>query len=162
MNLIARIISAIAISAVVAGCDQSEGIGATITSTVVDRESGKVSMETLYGYSTANNKIAFAIFTNIEAAAAVSTVGAGVGGWGGQIVMKEGDGKPVLVFQGSPEAIEINGTHYSFSDGRVLLGSYSSGALTVKQLDLPIKDADHSDEIDRLREQREVQDFLKK
>lgn len=162
MNLITRIISAIAISAVVAGCDQPEGAGADITTTVVDRESGKVTMETLYGYSTANNEIAFAIFTNIEAAAAVSTVGAGVGGWQGQIVMKQGDEKPVLVFQGSPEAIEINGTHYSFSDGRVFLGSYSAGALTVKQLELPIEDADYRDEITRLREQQEVQDFLKK
>ncbi|MEM7145014.1 MAG: hypothetical protein AAF591_07740 [Verrucomicrobiota bacterium] len=157
MSRIVHIISAIAICAAIAGCGKPKGSGAAITSTVVERESGRVTMETLYGYSGANDKIAFAIFTNISENAVSSVAGS----WRGQIVAEEG-GKPVLVFQGSPEALEINGTRYNYSDGRVFLASYLKGELTVKQLDLPIKDADGKDEIARLSEQPEVQDFLKK
>ena len=159
MNLISRIIFAIAISATVAGCDKPKGTGAAITSTVVERESGKVTMETLYGYSGENNKIAFVIFTNMKSEDAVSTV---AGSWRGQVVIEQESGKPVLVFQGTPEAIEINGTRYGYSDGRVFLASYLNGEFTVNQCDLPIKDADRNDEITRLGEQQEVQDFLKK
>ena len=73
MNVTARIF-AIAISAVVAGCDKPKGTEVGRTITFVERSSGRVNMLTLYGYSGASDRIAFAIFTNIKSENAFSLI----------------------------------------------------------------------------------------
>ena len=156
--MIKRILVVTSIAAFVAGCDKPEGTGGVITATVVESETGTVTMETLYGYSMSNNRIAFSIFTNIRAEDVVSTI---AGSWSGQIVRKEGGEEPILVFEALSDGISINGTQYSFENGRIFLALYTDGNFVVQQLDIQIGDADHETEISRLGGLEDIQNFLK-
>ena len=141
------------------GCEELGAKGAAITSTVAKTGSKHVSMVTIYGYSGSDEKVAFAIFSNIQTENAISTVS---GSWVGQIRTEENNEKPVLVFRGSPQRIEINGTSYSYMNGRAFFALYSNGELTVHQLDLPILDANRKEAIAELTEQETIQAFLRK
>ena len=87
----------------------------------------------------------------------MSSVG---GSWRGEIARRGGNA--VLTFEGSAEAIEINGTQFDFSSGRVFLATHSGDIFSVTQVAISLEEAGYEAEIDRLRQHPDIQDALAK
>lgn len=64
-------------------------------------------------------------------------------------------------YQASLSDIEINGSTFDFDDGRVFFVQAKSGTLELHQLAAEIRDADHSDEVDRIAKLEEVEKLVR-
>ena len=147
----------LAVSLVFAGCDKPIATGAGATTTIVETDAGKVALATVYGFTVATDRLAFAFFTDLDREDTVSTVGSS---WRGQIARRAGN--EVLTFEGTSEGIEINGTQFDFSSGRIFIATHSGDVFSVTQVEIPLEEAGYEAEIDRLRQRPEIQDALAK
>ena len=114
------------------------------------------------GYSGANDRLGFVIFTDQGR----GTIGTASSSWRGSVKPVSG---PTVHYDGSSGGIgidgtkiDIEGTEYKFANGRVFLVSTEADKISVRQLDIPISDARYDAEIDRIAELEEVQEFLSK
>ena len=112
------------------------------------------------GYSGANERLGFVIFTDQGR----GTIGTASSSWRGSVKPVSG---PTVHYDGSSGGIgidgtkiDIEGTEYKFANGRVFLVSIEGDNISVRQLDIPISDARYDAEIDRISELEEVQEFL--
>ena len=117
----------------------------------------------VYGWSGANDRLGFVIFTD---QGAPGTIGTASSSWRGSVKPVSG---PTVHYDGSSGGIgidgtkiDIEGTEYKFANGRVFLVSTEGDKISVRQLDIPISDAKYEAEIDRIAELEEVQEFLSK
>jgi hypothetical protein len=94
------------------------------------------------------------MFTDV---ASEGTVASGGSAWTGSITPKMGQ---AVDYKGSANGLEINGSQYNFTNGRVFLVSAKDDNVSVRQLNMPIKDASYASEIDRIVKTEEVQQFL--
>jgi len=58
--------------------------------------------------------------------------------------------------------MDIDGTEYDFTKGRVFLVSTKEGSVSVRQVDIPIRDVQYDAEIKRIAESEDVREFLSK
>ena len=114
------------------------------------------------GYSGANDRLGFVIFTDQGS----GTIGTASSSWRGSVKPVSGS---TVHYDGSSGGIgidgakiDIEGTEYKFANGRVFLVSIQGDKISVRQLDIPISDAKYEAEIDRISELEEVQEFLSK
>jgi hypothetical protein len=114
---------------------------------------GGISARAVYGYS-GDKKLGFVMFTDV---ASEGTVASGGSAWTGSITPKMGQ---AVDYKGSANGLEINGSQYNFTNGRVFLVSAKDDNVSVRQLNMPIKDASYASEIDRIVKTEEVQQFL--
>ena len=117
-----------------AGCAKPATTGAGATTTIVETEAGKIALATVYGFTVATDQLAFAIFTDLDSEDTVSTVGSS---WRGQIARRAGN--EVLTFEGTSEGIEINGTQFDFSSGRIFIATHSGDIFSVTQVEIPLE-----------------------
>ena len=117
----------------------------------------------VFGWSGANDRLGFVIFTD---EGAPGTIGTASSSWRGSVKPVSG---PTVHYDGSSGGIgidgtkiDIEGTEYKFANGRVFLVSTEGDKISVRQLDIPISDARYDAEIDRIAELDEVQEFLSK
>jgi len=113
------------------------------------------------GYSGANDRLGFVIFTDQGR----GTIGTASSSWRGSLEPVSG---PTVHYDGSSGGIgidgtkiDIEGTEYKFANGRVFLVSTEGDKISVRQLDIPISDARYDAEIDRISELEEVKEFLR-
>jgi hypothetical protein len=109
-----------------------------------------------YGWSGADDKLGFVIFTDLDSQ---GTIGSASARWTGYIEPTTG---PTVHYKRTSGGLDINGTNYDFANGRVFLASTTEGKISVSQLDIPISDASYEAELDRIAELEEVQEFLSK
>ncbi|MDA9859522.1 hypothetical protein N9D23_15575 [Rubripirellula sp.] len=137
-----------AILAMSSGCDSGSGSG-TRSITV-----GPTTVTAVYGWSGANNKLGFVIFSDLDTPDNVASASAK---WAGYIESPAG---LTVHYKHTAGGMDINGTEYKFAKGRVFLVSTKEGSMLVSQLDIPIRDAEYRAEINRIAEREEVQAFL--
>jgi hypothetical protein len=65
-----------------------------------------------------------------------------------------------VTYRATGDGLDINGTQYDYGSGRVFLVSNKDEKITVTQLDVAIGDADYDDEVDRIIEMDQVQEFV--
>ena len=111
--------------------------------------------EAVYGFGE-GKKLGFVMFTDIPSEGTVASAGST---WTGHIAPKEGQ---AVVYKGSADGLDINGTEYKFANGRVFLVSSKDDNISVSQLNVPIGDASYDSEIDRIAKTADVQAFLSK
>ena len=138
------------ILALSSGCGRGSG-GGTRSITV-----GQTTTTANYGWDTADNKLGFVIFTDIESPGTIGTASAK---WTGSIKSPKG---PNVHYKRTSGGMDIDGTEYKFAKGRVFLVSTRADRISVTQLDIPIGDAHYDAEIDRISGLEEVQEFLSK
>jgi hypothetical protein len=109
-----------------------------------------------YGWSGADGKLGFVIFTDLDSP---DTIGTASATWTGCVESPTG---PTVHYKRTSGGMDIDGTEYEFAKGRVFLVSTKEGRISVNQLDIPIGDARYEAEIDRIKELAEVQEFLSK
>jgi hypothetical protein len=109
-----------------------------------------------YGWSGADDRLGFVIFTDLDSP---GTIGSVSSSWTGSIESPTG---PTVHHKRTSDGMDINGTEYEFAKGRVFLVSTKEGRISVNQLDIPISDANYEAEVDRIAELEEVQEFLSK
>ena len=154
-----RIIGLTAISVVLvfsSGCGGGNGAG--IGGGVHSVGGGRA----VSGFSGANDRLGFVIFTDQGR----GTIGTASSSWRGSVKPVSG---PTVHYDGSSGGIgidgtkiDIEGTEYKFANGRVFLVSIEGDKISVRQLDIPISDANYEAEVDRIAELEEVQEFLSK
>jgi hypothetical protein len=112
------------------------------------------------GYSGANDRLGFVIFTDQGR----DTIGTASSSWRGSVKTVSG---PTVHYDGSSggigidgSKIDIEGTEYNFANGRVFLVSTEGDEISVRQLDIPLSDVRYDAEIDRIAALKEVQEFL--
>ncbi|MEO1524750.1 MAG: hypothetical protein AAFX06_04905 [Planctomycetota bacterium] len=113
----------------------------------------KTSLQAVYGADAPDN-LAFVVFTDVDTSGSVASAGSS---WTGSITRPEGK---AIDYEGDGDGITIDGTAYSFTDGRVFLVATDGDTITVTQTSVPIRKAKHNDEIDRLSQTDEVRSFL--
>ena len=113
---------------------------------------GGIAREAVYGI-LAGKELGFVMFTDLLSE---GTSVSGGSTWTGKIKPTEG---LTVSYRGSEDGLEIDGTEYTFVNGRVFTVSTKGDALSVDQLDTPIGDALYDAEIDRIVELKEVQAF---
>ena len=77
------------------------------------------------GWSGPNEKLGFAIFTNLDSPGTIGTVSAT---WSGSIKPTTG---PTIRYERISGGLNINGTNYEFANGRVFLASTKEGKVSV-------------------------------
>jgi hypothetical protein len=137
------------ILALTSGCGRSGGGTRSITA-------GTTTTTANYGWSGADGKLGFIIFTDLDSP---ETIGSATATWTGYIKPPTG---PTIHYKRTSVGMDINGTEYEFVKGRVFLVSTKEGIVSVSQRDIPIGDAQYDAEIDRIAELEEVQEFLNK
>lgn len=146
-----RVIGITAFAAILvmsSGCDSGSGSG-TRSITV-----GPTTVTAVYGWSGANNKLGFVIFSDLDTPDNVASASAK---WAGYIESPAG---LTVHYKHTAGGMDINGTEYKFAKGRVFLVSAKEGSMLVSQLDIPIRDAEYRAELNRIAEREEVQAFL--
>ena len=138
------------ILALIIGCGKFESGGGSRSVLA-----GGTNTEAVYGFGE-GKKLGFVMFTDIPSEGTVASAGST---WTGHIAPKEGQ---AVVYKGSADGLDINGTEYKFANGRVFLVSSKDDNISVSQLNFPIKDSIYDAEIDRIAETEEVQEFLSK
>lgn len=113
---------------------------------------GGIAREAVYGIRD-RKELGFVMFTDLPSE---GTSVSGGSTWTGQIKPTEG---LTVSYGGSENGLEIDGTEYKFTDGRVFAVSTKGDTLSVDQLDVPIGGALYDAEIDRIVELKEVQAF---
>lgn len=104
----------------------------------------------------AGSKLGFIIFTDNTEEGTIPD--SWIPSWTGQIKPAKGLG---VVYKGSNEGLDINGTAYKFANGRVFLVSLREDSISVTQLNVSNDDATYDAEIGRIAELKELQDFLR-
>ena len=133
------------------GCQEQLGGGNRSFS--VDGAPAKTAV---YGIR-AGNKLGFIIFTDNTEEGTIPD--SWIPSWTGEIKPAKGLG---VVYKGSHEGLDINGTAYKFVNGRVFLVSVREDNISVTQLNVSNDDATYDAEIDRIVELEELQEFLRK
>lgn len=103
----------------------------------------------------AEKKLEFLIVTDLPNTGTTASSGST---WEGAIVPEQGI---AVRYKGTTEGVTINGANYDFGKGRVLLVSTENDRATVRQVPVPMSDADYKAEIDRIVQLDEVQEFVK-
>lgn len=116
--------------------------------------SGEAKTLSVYGYDD-GKKLKFVLFTDQSLGDSATSTSAR---WKGSIIPQ--DGKEVS-YQGSATGITIDGTQYSFTNGRVFLVSRQSDTVSIRQLDIALEDTMYRTELDRLSKTEEVESFLR-
>ena len=145
-----RTLIAAVTSAAIIGCGNIESGGGSRS--VV---AGGTATVAVYGFSD-GKKLGFVMFTDIPSEGAVGSAGST---WTGQITPEKGE---AVTYQGSASGLDINGSQYNFTNGRVFLVSTTEDTISVRQLNVPIGDAVYDTEIGRIVETEDVQAFLSK
>lgn len=114
---------------------------------------GGTTTEAVYGFGQ-GKKLEFVLLTDISSEGATASAGST---WTGRITPRKG---PTVEYQGSARGINVNGSQYDFTNGRVFLVSTKENTISIRQLNSPMKDADYKTEIDRIVKTEEVQTFL--
>jgi hypothetical protein len=104
----------------------------------------------------AGSKLGFIIFTDNTEEGTIPD--SWIPSWTGQIKPAKGLG---VVYKGSNEGLDINGTAYTFANGRVFLVSVREDSISVTQLNVSNDDATYDAEIGRIAELKELQEFLR-
>jgi len=146
------LVNAIAIAVLLAssvGCGKLEISGGGSRSIAA----GAIARAAVYGFR-AEKELGFVLFTDIPSEGTSVSAGST---WTGQIEPTKG---LAVDYKGSADGLEINGTEYSFANGRVFLVSTKEDNISVDHLDVPIGDAMYDAEIDRIVKLEEVQEFL--
>jgi len=130
------------------GCSKLQSGGGARSITV-----GGQACESVYGIRD-GDRLAFIVFTDITSDGTVVSAGSD---WSGKIAPSSGE---ALAYDGSSEAIQIDGTDYQFENGRVFLVSGGETGYSVTQVDLPLEDTAFRKEIDRITQVDDVQAFL--
>jgi hypothetical protein len=99
-------------------------------------------------------KLEFLIVTDIDSDGTVASAGST---WTGEIAPPQGR---KVTYRAIPEGLDINGKEYDYGNGRVFLVSNKDDKIAVTQVDVAIGDADYDDEVDRIIEMEQVQEFL--
>lgn len=114
---------------------------------------GNTNTKAVYGIG-GGLKLEFLIVTDIDSAGTVASAGST---WTGEIAPPQGS---KVTYTAIKNGLDINGTEYDYGNGRVFLVSNKDDKITVTQLDVAIGDADYDDEVDRIIEMEQVQEFL--
>jgi hypothetical protein len=114
---------------------------------------GSTSKVAVYG-THVKRRLGFVMFTDIPQHGTSVSAGSA---WTGRVKPANG---LTINYRGSAGGLEIDGTAYKFTEGRVFLVSTKEGKISVAQLDVPMSDAVYDAEIDRIAELSEVQEFL--
>ena len=138
------------ILALSSGCGTSGKSGSGTRSISV----GTTTTTAVYGWSGADDKLGFVIFADLDTPDNVASASAK---WTGYIESPTGT---TVHYSHTSGGMDINGTEYRFAQGRVFLVSAKEGSISVRQLDIPIRDAVYDTEIDRIAELETVQEFL--
>ena len=137
-----------AILACVAGCNGFQrGGGARSV------KAGNTNTKTVYGIGL-GLKLEFLIVTDIDSDGTVASAGST---WAGEIAPPQGK---KVTYRAIGDGLDINGTQYDYGSGRVFLVSNKDDKITVTQINVAIGDADYDDEVDRIIEMEQVQEFL--
>jgi hypothetical protein len=143
------IVAALALASFV-GCRKFESGGGS-RSVVV----GSTAYSAVYGFGE-GKKLGFVMFTDISSEGTVASAGST---WTGHIAPTTGQ---TVEYKGSADRLDINGTEYTFANGRVFLVSTQEDNISVIQLNVPIGDSMYDAEIDRIEKTEDVQGFLAK
>lgn len=116
-------------------------------------KAGNTNTKAVYGIGV-GLKLEFLIVTDIDSDGTVASAGST---WAGEIAPPQGK---KVTYRAIRDGLDINGTQYDYGSGRVFLVSNKDDKITVTQLDVAIGDADYDDEVDRIIEMDQVQEFL--
>jgi hypothetical protein len=116
-------------------------------------KAGNTNTKAVYGIGV-GLKLEFLIVTDIDSDGTVASAGST---WAGEIAPPQGK---KVTYRATGDGLDINGTQYDYGSGRVFLVSNKDEKITVTQLDVAIGDADYDDEVDRIIEMDQVQEFL--
>ena len=116
-------------------------------------KAGNTNTKAVYGIGV-GLKLEFLIVTDIDSDGTVASAGST---WAGEIAPPQGK---KVTYRATGDGLDINGTQYDYGSGRVFLVSNKDEKITVTQLDVAIGDADYDDEVDRIIETEQVQQFL--
>ena len=116
-------------------------------------KAGNTNTKAVYGIGV-GLKLEFLIVTDIDSDGTVASAGST---WSGEIAPPQGR---KVTYRATGNGLDINGTQYDYGSGRVFLVSNKDDKITVTQLDVAIGDADYDDEVDRIIEMEQVQEFL--
>ena len=116
-------------------------------------ETGGSPINAVYGTREAG-RLGFIIFSDLTGP---ETSGSGGFFWKGQVLTEKGRG---FRYQKYHSGLEINGTEYDFTNGRVFFVSDEMERLVISQLNIPLLDAKSDIEIKRLITLKELQKFI--
>ena len=151
MKTLATLLSLGTLLLTATGCQ--EKLGGGISSAITDGPP-KASKTYVYGIR-AGHELAFVIFSDIGSdAPGEAQAGSS---WTGYIKHNEG---PDIEYTGKPDGIDINGTEYAFTDGRIFLAGTKEGTVSVQQLVVPIGEGHYKEELALLENLEEVRSFL--